>query len=529
MKSKVWLIVWSFLVILYMGFWGGWVYKVDPFFHYHQPNTEKYYYNLYNQRSQNNGISKNFSYNALITGTSMTENFKTSEMDEIFECNSVKVPYSGGTYKEINDNLAIALKSNPDLKIIVRGLDMAKFFDDKDLMRTDLGDYPTYLYDENIFNDVKYLFSKDIIFDKVYEMSLATDDEKFVSGMTSFDKYSYWHNGCTFGINTVCPDGIVSTPGAPVYMSEQERVVLSENITQNVISLAKEYKDVDFYYFFTPYSIVWWNEQVNEGTIYKQIEAEKYIIESALAYDNIHLYSFNNCTDIITDLNNYKDYTHYAEWINSMILRWMRDGEHRLTKENYIDYLKTELEFFTTFDYTSINNQIDYEKDVYAAALLNEEYKGVTSMDLLNSEQVEILLSNAEMVEGQYDGSVGIKCTGRLQREPESEQSVADYVKATEYIGAKIHIEEWQNYDYLAFYGKKVADHGQPTVYVYNEQLESIASFELRYPELDNEWHQYVLELPSIEGNTTIIFNGGYTDNTGKWASEYVFSEMRLF
>ena len=56
---------------------------VDPFFHYHAPAGWMSYY-LHNQRYQNDGILKHFDYDAMITGTSMTENFKTSEMDEIF-------------------------------------------------------------------------------------------------------------------------------------------------------------------------------------------------------------------------------------------------------------------------------------------------------------------------------------------------------------------------------------------------------------------------------------------------------------
>lgn len=82
------------MVLSALGIIGAWVYHIDPFFHYHKPYTNGYYYTLNNQRSQNNGICKHFDYNALITGTSMTENFMTSEMDAIFGTNSVKVPFS---------------------------------------------------------------------------------------------------------------------------------------------------------------------------------------------------------------------------------------------------------------------------------------------------------------------------------------------------------------------------------------------------------------------------------------------------
>ena len=56
-------------------------------------------------------------------------------------------------------------------------------------------------------------------------------------------------------------------------------------------------------------------------------EAEAYITELIIPHKNIPLYSFNSRTDITGDLNNYKDSVHYAIWVNSMVLKWMHDGE----------------------------------------------------------------------------------------------------------------------------------------------------------------------------------------------------------
>jgi len=85
-----------------------------------------------------------------------------------------------------------------------------------------------------------------------------------------------------------------------------------ENVRQNISSLTDAYPDVTFYYFFTPYSILWWQRRVEGGDIYRQIEAEQLVIEEILKCPNIKLYSFNNNFDITTDLNNYRDRLHYA-------------------------------------------------------------------------------------------------------------------------------------------------------------------------------------------------------------------------
>ena len=173
MKPKKYIIGFFLTAFILLGAAALTVFHVDPFMHYHKPHTDSYYYtlDLENQRNVNDGISRHFDYDALITGTSMIENFNTTEFDEIFGVNSIKLPYAGGSYKEINDSLETALKSNPQLKTIVRGLDTVFFFYDADAMRTDLGDFPDYLYDSNPFNDVEYLLNKEILFHSVYHNS----------------------------------------------------------------------------------------------------------------------------------------------------------------------------------------------------------------------------------------------------------------------------------------------------------------------------------------------------------------------
>ena len=49
------------------------------------------------------------------------------------------------------------------------------------------------------------------------------------------------------------------------------------------------------------------------------------------------------------------------------------------------------------------------------------------------------------------------------------------------------------------------------------------------YPNLDNEWHQYLIDVSQLEGGATIIFNGGYIDNSGNADSQYVFSDITLY
>lgn len=364
MNSKQWAV--RFLAVLTVALAAviGLVVYLDPFFHYHAPNPD-YFYPLNNQRSQNDGIIRHFDYDGIITGNSMTENFKTSEAEALFGGTFIKVPFSGASFKEINDNLAAALRRNPEIKTVIRCLDYYGFYKDKDDLRLDLGSYPFYLYDDNIFNDVSYVLNKDIIFDRCLPM-LTDRRAGTAPGVTAFDRYSYWSESYSYGKHAVIAkrleENLPYTSAETITpLTQQEKQSIRENAEQNIVALARQYPDTQFYYFFPPFSAAYYGSLVQDGILDREIEAERLYIEAALECSNIHLYSFSNLFDVTTDLNHYKDNAHYGAWINSDMLRYMQEGTCLLTAENYQDYLAEKLSFYHSYDYNQLLEQEDLE------------------------------------------------------------------------------------------------------------------------------------------------------------------------
>lgn len=322
---------------------------VDPYFHYHAP-LKQLSYPITNERYQNDGIARHFEYDAIITGTSMTENFKSSEFDALFHVNSVKLPFSGARYKEINENLERAVKYNPDLKIILRCLDSTYFLSDKDAASYD--SYPTYLYDDLWYNDVNYLFNKTILIDTFQVLTYTQSG----STTTTFDDYCNWMARSTFGKDAVAQfyTRSLERSDAAVEFSDTDYETLKESLTQNVTTLAAATPDIDYYLFFPPYSIYEWDRLDRNGTLKQQLAAEKAAIELLLDYENIHLFSFNDEFDMVCNPDNYTDTRHYGEWINSQMLVWMKNGEHQLTKDNYQEYCDNVYSFYTEYDYDGL-------------------------------------------------------------------------------------------------------------------------------------------------------------------------------
>ena len=354
--SKTWFLSWLIVTVVVLTAIGAYIYYVDPFFHFHYPHTDSFYYEIDNERGQNDGIVKHFEYDALITGTSMTENFKTSEVDRLFECNSIKVPFAGGTYKEINDCVETALRSNPECRLIIRGLDNEMINAGWDSMRTDMGAYPTFLYDGNPFNDVEYLLNTELTGLRVFRMTEEKYKDDYVPGVTSFDEYMNWGNdNISYGkeaainnTNTYEESNMIE------HLTDEDKKRIKENIEHNVTNIAESHPDVEFYYFYPPESILWWKNMKRSGQLYKVLEEKQYATELLLNRDNIHLFIFDNRTDITTDLDNYKDQAHYGPWINSRMLEWMKNGEDSVTEENADEYLHKMYDYYTTYDYDRI-------------------------------------------------------------------------------------------------------------------------------------------------------------------------------
>lgn len=348
MEAKKWIKIFFFILIFSFLFQAILIYIVDPYFHYHAP-LKNLQYQIGNERYQNNGIIKNFEYDAMITGNSYTQNFKTTEFDELFGANSIKVAFSGAEYKETAEAIATAINEKNNLKCVLFGIAYNRLLNDKD--KEGYENYPTYLYDYNIFNDYKYLASGEAL-KMVYSNIVYT-----IRGMktTTFDEFSNWHSKATYGKESVLRQyERFKIKKESISLTSAERQTVKDNIKQNLVDVANMNKNIRMYYFLNPNSIVWWDEVSQAGTIKKYLEAEEIAIEMLLECENVKLYSFYNNYDLVCNLDNFKDRTHYSEDINSQILKWIKNDEYLLTKENYKEYLQKEREFYLNYNYDAI-------------------------------------------------------------------------------------------------------------------------------------------------------------------------------
>lgn len=317
---------------------------VDPYFHYHKaiPGIS---YRLYSERYMNRGIAKNFEYDALITGSSMNQNFKTSLMDELFGSNSIKIPFSGAGFEEIGDTINAALSSGNEVKYVLWGLDYNGL--NREYNWQGYEEYPEYLYDNNLLNDVSYVWNKTILFEGLFtDLLLTLQGEE----TTTFDEYSSWEAGRGWeSISQTYQRREEILPMEKVTEGTKERV--RRNITENIVTLANQYPDTQFLLFYTPYSALYWESIYRDGTLEKQLELEALATELLLECDNVKLYSFARETKITGNLELFRDKEHYVAEVNDLILTWIAEDYGRVTRENYQDLIRWEYDYYMNYDY----------------------------------------------------------------------------------------------------------------------------------------------------------------------------------
>lgn len=318
---------------------------VDPYFHYHDM-TPGFRYRIYNERYINDGIVKNFKYDTIITGSSMNQNFKTSQLDELWGVKSVKVPYSGAGFREIKENLERAHESNSEMKYVLWGIDYNGLFREADWRQ--YTDYPEYLYDNNLLNDVSYVWNKELIFQGLVTSLLMTLQGEET---TSFDEYSSWDR--SGGWESISRTYWRSEEILPMKteLTEEEEQMVRENIDTNIVQLAKAYPDTKFVLFYTPYSALYWESIYRDGLLEKQLLCEKITTEMLLECDNIYLFNLSQETELTGDVSKYCDKEHYVADINGVILQWLTEGRGLVTKENYEEMIAWEREYYTNYNY----------------------------------------------------------------------------------------------------------------------------------------------------------------------------------
>lgn len=321
---------------------------VDPLFQYHKP-----WFGLepcvINARYQNAGVAKKFDFENAVIGNSMTENFLVSDIEKTFGGKAVKLTASGSYVLDWTYLLEILEERAVHPENILFNLDSG-FFDASD--KTSKHEMPLFLYDNNYLNDVEYLFNYTLTRKYTYRTIAAN----FHNTVPDYNTVFMWANDYEIGKDIVLKE---------YKAAKKEETTTSVNTdfyTEGNLLLLSKYFELmpgtEFVFFCSPFSVLYWKDIYDSDLLTEYKRQYEKTFEFLSRYDNVTVYFWTDdeMLDIISNLDNYKDSTHYGMHINKEMLNRIEEGVGELPKEKYKwqHLLDKYFHYLETFDYEKI-------------------------------------------------------------------------------------------------------------------------------------------------------------------------------
>ena len=361
-KIKKFIFTGATACLLFLVLCMGIVYYIDPFFHYHGP-IDGFMYVIDNQLTQNPGMAEHFDYDSVILGSSMTVNFETDWFADELGLNTLKLSYSSAYPKDISNILEKIYMPRDDgsvrnIKNVFLGLDIVTYSGDVNETKYPL---PQYLYDDNPLNDINYLLNKDVLLN--YCLRPIADPEP--TNLSHI--YASWWTDEYYSEEWVLKNhDPITEPNKEKLAEHAFDEPIRKNLTANIIPYIEAHPETEFDIFFPPYSILFFNDVLMDNRLEATMNAYRTVAEELKGYDNVRLFFFPAMTDVISDLNNYADYTHYHPDINRYMTECFKNGDYEIgnTAKNSLEaYLERLTELIGVYDFEGLRSKLyEYHK-----------------------------------------------------------------------------------------------------------------------------------------------------------------------
>ena len=328
LSSAQWLRRFLALVLAALALLAALVYIIDPYYHYrafdHKYKLDKIF--------SVPGVVKNHDYDAIIIGSSMTQNFDMDSFRQELGQNPIKATMGGMDRPEMAALFQLAQESG-HAETYYLCIDSSLLSSDEEEQR-----FPEYLMDSNPFNDYRYFWGYEVWMRFIpLNLALLTADRMGIElpqrfqDARSIDKMGEWAYRCSFGKEQVLDfyagsenggaSNVDMTAAAADPMVQCQKLLDSLDLSRGNIVL-----------FFPPYSALFWYDMEQAGKLDSYFAVKRYFLEQVSAYGNVTVFDFQGA-DFTTDLDNYMDMTHFSPRISDELVRCFASGEYRLTPE----------------------------------------------------------------------------------------------------------------------------------------------------------------------------------------------------
>ena len=328
MKKKTWALLCLSAILAAFLFLSALVIAIDPFQVYRKATRYLPPIDNTTQVYANAGIVRNYEYDSAIVGTSVTENFRPSQMDDLLGGRFIKLCTSAGTAYNHALLMNLAFDTH-EMKRIVYGLDVYSFIGALDKTGSKV---PLYLYDKNPFNDAEYWLNRSVLASFLPRCLRAwgqTQDDSLRDSMYC------WAGRDEYG-EAALYNALFDQP-AVVNPADKYVEAAKANLETHLIAYIEAHPETQFDIFFPPYSAAEWSTMLSKGNLEAMLSLRGLCYDMLSSHDNVTIYDFSTREDWVLDLANYKDTLHYGQWINDEIVREIASGENACMSRSEID------------------------------------------------------------------------------------------------------------------------------------------------------------------------------------------------
>lgn len=332
LSSAQWLQRFLALALVVLALLAALVYIIDPYYHYraydHKYKLDKIF--------SVPGVVKNYDYDAIIIGSSMTQNFDMDSFRRELGQAPIKATLGGMDAPEMAALLKLAQDAG-HAETYYLCIDASLLSSDEEEQR-----FPEYLMDDNARNDYRYFWGYEAWMRFIpLDLALIAAERLGIplpqrfQDARSIDKMGEWAYRYSFSKERVLEvyagsgnggaSNVDMTATAADPMAQCQKFLGSLDLSQGNVVL-----------FFPPYSALFWYDMEQAGRLESYFEVKRYFIQQVSAYSNVTIFDFQGA-DFTADLDNYMDMTHFSPQISDALIRCFASGEYRSGPEMAAD------------------------------------------------------------------------------------------------------------------------------------------------------------------------------------------------
>ncbi|MFT7129532.1 MAG: hypothetical protein ACI89U_001649 [Gammaproteobacteria bacterium] len=285
------------------------------------------------------GLIRNKSFDTVFVGTSMAQNFIKEDIDQLFDVNSLLLAIAGGSLREQSLMVELALATKKPKRIIWEVYEGA-LINGVNEVRKGAG-FPFYMYDDDRFNDIFYLFN----FSNTVKSVEAIGD--YLIGNTIDENYwktmdfhsGKFPHGCPELMQSQLRDGGLLSETKDMHIPPADIV---SNIDRNLLDIIRDNPEIEFVLFAPPVSYAFQamlkNTQPDKFAAITL--AKTYLYPKLMELPNVKMQEYFSEQTMVKNLENYRDLMHFSAGLSHELLVSIHNEERKMSVDWHKQLLK---------------------------------------------------------------------------------------------------------------------------------------------------------------------------------------------